>query len=241
MANKVGNKRVKVETEGRRREQLVCCPVIYGSLAFWMGRKADEHATHQWTLYVRGPHGEDLSYFLSKVEFHLHQSFPQPVRTLTEPPYEVTEKGWGEFEALIKLFFRDEDEAPIEMKHPIKLYPPGNQQLDMKTPVVHEFYDEVVFTEPREEFFQHMLLHQHDEAPEHPLQHHFPVYSDVDDIERITEAREILRQQTLGLKERITRLDGEIEAYRNQLNTVAAKASASASSSAASAAAAAST
>ena len=148
----------------------------------------------------------------------------------------------GEFEALIKLFFRDEDEAPIEMKHPIKLYLPGNQQLDMKTPVVHEFYDEVVFTEPREEFFQHMLLHQHDEAPEHLLQHHFPRVLGrgrhrADHRGQGDPPPADARPQGADHSP----LDGEIEAYRNQLNTVAAKASASASSSAASAAAAAST
>ena len=43
----------------RVKDAAVCCPLVYGSLAFWLGRKADEFHTHKWTLFVRGPHGEE--------------------------------------------------------------------------------------------------------------------------------------------------------------------------------------
>lgn len=33
-----------------------------------------------------------------QVTFQLHQSFKNPVREVFEPPYEVTEAGWGEFD-----------------------------------------------------------------------------------------------------------------------------------------------
>ena len=35
----------------------VHCPIAYGSIAFWLGKKAEETQTHRWTLFVRGPHG----------------------------------------------------------------------------------------------------------------------------------------------------------------------------------------
>jgi hypothetical protein len=44
------------------------------------------------------------------------------------PPFEVTESGWGEFEASIRIYFRDPAEQPIDLFHLIKLYPPGLQQ-----------------------------------------------------------------------------------------------------------------
>lgn len=31
------------------------------------GVQATEYCSHKWTLYVRGPNGEDLSHFLKKV------------------------------------------------------------------------------------------------------------------------------------------------------------------------------
>jgi len=88
----------------------VCVPIAYGSIALYLGSNADEYATHEWTLYVRGPNDEDLSAAVAKVVFSLHPSFPQPVRELTAPPFEVTEKGWGEFEASIRIVWRDPEE-----------------------------------------------------------------------------------------------------------------------------------
>jgi hypothetical protein len=58
----------------------VACPIVFGSIAFWMGKKAAEHATHRWSLFVRGPNDEDLSSFVSKVIFSLHPSFAVPLR-----------------------------------------------------------------------------------------------------------------------------------------------------------------
>lgn len=71
---------------------------------------------------------EDLSPFVSKVSFSLHSSFADPIREVTEPPFEITETGWGEFEAGIKIFFHDPEEQPIEVFHLIQLYPPVSQQ-----------------------------------------------------------------------------------------------------------------
>lgn len=32
---------------------------------------------------------------------------------VTNPPYEITETGWGEFEIIIKIFFIDPNERPV--------------------------------------------------------------------------------------------------------------------------------
>ena len=39
-------------------------------------------------------------------------------------PFEVTEFGWGEFEAGIRIIFKDKSEQPIDIAHHLKLYPP---------------------------------------------------------------------------------------------------------------------
>ena len=36
--------------------------------------------THDWTLFVRGYRGADISIIVEKVVFYLHESFPKPVR-----------------------------------------------------------------------------------------------------------------------------------------------------------------
>ena len=55
-------------------------PIIYGTVASWLGKKADEKKTHQWICYVRGLNNEDLSYLIEKVIFVLHSSFDNPNR-----------------------------------------------------------------------------------------------------------------------------------------------------------------
>jgi len=45
--------------------------------------------------------------------FKLHESYSDALRTVTKPPYEVTETGWGEFEIIIKIYFVDASERPV--------------------------------------------------------------------------------------------------------------------------------
>jgi YEATS domain-containing protein 4 len=94
----------------RLERTTACLPIVHGSVAYYLGKKAGDFQTHQWTLYLRGPNDEDLSPCIKKVVFQLHASFAQPIRELTEPPYEVTEKGWGEFEAQIRIIWKDPTE-----------------------------------------------------------------------------------------------------------------------------------
>ena len=94
----------------RLSNTTACLPLVHGSVAWYLGKKADEFQTHRWTLYLRGANNEDLSACISKVVFHLHASFQQPTREFTEPPYEVTERGWGEFEAQIRIYWKDPSE-----------------------------------------------------------------------------------------------------------------------------------
>lgn len=101
----------------RLTKTTTCLPIVYGSVAFFLGKKADEFNTHQWTLYIRGPNNEDLSGVISKVVFQLHASFSQPIREVHSPPFEVTERGWGEFEAQIRVIWKESSEKPTLVSH----------------------------------------------------------------------------------------------------------------------------
>ena len=58
-------------------------------------------------------HNEDLSIFIKKVHFKLHDSYGNCNRTVSKMPYEVSETGWGEFEIVIKIYFQDPNERPV--------------------------------------------------------------------------------------------------------------------------------
>lgn len=67
---------------------------------------------------------DDISHFIRRVQFKLHDSFPQPVRTFDRPPYQVSETGWGEFEIQIKIWWAAESgEKPLQTFHYLKLHP----------------------------------------------------------------------------------------------------------------------
>lgn len=74
-----------MDTKRKREDSVTCvvCPIVYGSLAYFLGKKSEE-ATHKWTLFVRGPNDEDLSTFVAQVCFSLHPSFPEPLRSMNK-------------------------------------------------------------------------------------------------------------------------------------------------------------
>ena len=116
-----------------------------------------EH-THQWTVWVRGLDNEDITYWLRKVQFKLHETYSQSLRTIESPEaFEVTETGWGEFEITIKLFFVPEaGEKTQSIYHTLKLHPYGpdaERIRENKEPVVSQAYEEVIFNEPVEPFY----------------------------------------------------------------------------------------
>lgn len=146
-------------------------PIVYGNVARSFGKKREEDGhTHQWNVYIKPFYNEDMSAYVKKVHFKLHESYANPNRILTKPPYEVTETGWGEFEVVIKLYFHDPTERPVTLYHILKLFQspivesadgvinPAVQlpHMDSKKGLVSESYEEMVFQEPTQ-LMQHCL------------------------------------------------------------------------------------
>ena len=57
-------------------------PIIWGSVSRPLTQKRPdlEAHTHEWVVYVKGLEDEDLSRFVRKVVFKLHDSFESPNR-----------------------------------------------------------------------------------------------------------------------------------------------------------------
>ncbi|KAI9297288.1 yeats-domain-containing protein, partial [Neoconidiobolus thromboides FSU 785] len=140
-------------------------PFVYGSQAIPLSAKekseAPENHTHRWTVFVRGVNGEDLSFMLRRVTFRLHDTYDNNNRSVEKYPFEVTETGWGEFEIVIKLLFTLAcNEKLITLYHNLRLYPLDDVSNTTwsRGKVVHSFhYDELVFNEPYEAFYQTYL------------------------------------------------------------------------------------
>lgn len=80
-------------------------------------------ATHKWMVYVRNIDDEpDLQSYIKSVCFFLHPSYaPNDIVTLSRPPFQLTQFGWGEFPVRVQLLFKNPAHKPIDIIHNLKL------------------------------------------------------------------------------------------------------------------------
>ncbi|GAV47406.1 hypothetical protein ZYGR_0H02480 [Zygosaccharomyces rouxii] len=201
-------------TSKRVKTLSVTRPIVYGNTAKKLGEikppNAPAEHTHIWTIFVRGPQNEDISYYIKKVVFKLHDTYPNATRTVEAPPFELTETGWGEFEINVKIHFVDEaNEKMLSFYHHLRLHPYHNvnpdspQQPDDEISSV--FYDEIVFNEPNEQFFKTLLSTPGNLLPSNK--------SDSCAFSKQLEQEEIDRIN-LGIKQ----VDSEIEELKAKVN-----------------------
>jgi YEATS domain-containing protein 4 len=170
-------------------------PIVIGTVAISLGKKATETETHKWTLYVRSADNTDLTDVVAKVVFHLHPTFHNPDRELAAPPYELTETGWGEFEVSADVHFVATAGAPpVELVHRLRLYSDADPTGASRKPVVSETYDEVVFTEPRLEFWDAVKQRARPPAATTAASAHFLTHSPDAEYKRIGAARQRVAQ-----------------------------------------------
>ncbi|CAK9224410.1 unnamed protein product [Sphagnum jensenii] len=211
-------------------------PIAYGTISFWLGKKAEEFKSHKWTVYVRGANNEDLGVVIKRVVFQLHPSFSNPTRTVEGPPFELSEAGWGEFEIGITIFFQsDVAEKPLELFHHLKLYPEDESgPQTTKKPVVVESYDEIVFSEPSEALYARISNHpavvlsglpsipapsaagvddsserKKGDTKEHPLGQWFLKHSEIEELSILTAARQQVHAQIAKLKRELSAHESE--------------------------------
>ncbi|XP_010467598.1 PREDICTED: transcription initiation factor TFIID subunit 14-like isoform X2 [Camelina sativa] len=214
----------------RIRDVEVYLPIVCGSVAFFLGKRATEYRTHKWTVYVRGATNEDLGVVIKRVIFHLHPSFKNPTRVVDSPPFALTECGWGEFKIDITVFLHtDVCEKKLDLSHVLKLNPEneyGSVPKSIKIPVVAESYNEIVFPDPFESFltrvYNHPAVHisnlpdgfnlrptgvadtyhqlRNGDTKDHPLSQWFWTFSEADELFQLTAARQKLQFPLLKLK-----------------------------------------
>ncbi|ETN39732.1 uncharacterized protein HMPREF1541_05958 [Cyphellophora europaea CBS 101466] len=138
-------------------------PFIYGTEAIPFDpanrpKDAPPDHTHKWKVFVRGINNEDISYWLRRVQFKLHDTYANSVRMIEGPPFEVEETGWGEFEIAIKFYFAPEsNEKPQQIWHALKLHPyQGDvEKQKLERAIVRSIcYEEVLFNEPLDVFYE---------------------------------------------------------------------------------------
>ncbi|KAK5664260.1 hypothetical protein OQA88_478 [Cercophora sp. LCS_1] len=144
-------------------------PFVYGTTARPFNEKTnpkppgipDDH-THSWTVFVKGIDDVDVTYWLRRVQFKLHESIPNHVRMVEGEkgkPFLINETGWGEFEITIKLYYVPESgEKPQTLYHHLRLHPYGRNDEEREAmrasgEVLSWTYEDQIFNEPYEAFY----------------------------------------------------------------------------------------
>jgi len=184
-------------------------PIVYGNLAIPLGKKAEEGKTHKWICYVRGAYNEDISYFVKKVIFLLHPSFNNPKRVVERFPFEIQECGWGEFEITIKVYFQDPIEKCLDLFHPLKLYPLPNDPP--KQVVVSENYEEIVFNQPREEFYKILTDHNPTTMPPKMTKYseYYTQFNEQIELKKVQDAQKKIKREIQAIKEKYEKMETE--------------------------------
>ncbi|KAL2906721.1 Transcription initiation factor TFIID subunit 14b [Bienertia sinuspersici] len=127
----------------------ISVPIVYGTIAFWLGRKATESQSHKWTVYVRGATNEDLSAVVKRVVFNFIPVSIILLELLILHPLSYLNVGGVNLRLPLHFTFIVMRLYPTEQSGP----------QSTKKPVVVESYDEIVFPDPSERFLARVQNH----------------------------------------------------------------------------------
>ncbi|KRY19317.1 YEATS domain-containing protein 4, partial [Trichinella patagoniensis] len=185
-------------------------PIVYGC-ASWSLPKSHlvNDRTHGWKLYVKPYFEENLQLFIRKISFTLHSSFAEPTRICSEPPYEVNETGWGEFKAVIKIYFKNSCERPVTIYQTVKLFSEKGVDYTIKKPLIDERYDEIVFRNPCANMYSGLM-----DAEESPkkIGHHAHDYE-----QKRKEILENIQKARQDVQKEVSLLEGIVRKYEDAL------------------------
>ncbi|XP_037643806.1 YEATS domain-containing protein 2 isoform X1 [Sebastes umbrosus] len=140
--------RVTYHTTGNEASRLYAKKtIVVGNVSRYIPpdtREENDQSTHKWMVYVRGSRREpSIDHFVKKVWFFLHPSYkPNDLVEVSESPFHLTRRGWGEFPVRIQIHFKDPRNKRIDIIHQLKLdrtYT-GLQTLGAETVVDVELY-----------------------------------------------------------------------------------------------------
>ncbi|XP_056600618.1 YEATS domain-containing protein 2 [Triplophysa dalaica] len=100
--------------------------IVMGNVSKYIApdkREENDQSTHKWMVYVRGSRREpSIDHFVKKVWFFLHPSYkPNDLVEVSEPPFHLTRRGWGEFPVRVQIHFKDQRNKRIDIIHHLKL------------------------------------------------------------------------------------------------------------------------
>ena len=203
----------------RMKNVTIVKPIVYGNTARYFGKKREEDGhTHAWSFYIKPYENEDPSTYIQRVQIKLHDSYPNSNRIINKPPYEVHETGWGEFEVTVKIYFADPNEKPLTIFHLLKLFSTDTDVIEGKKKLVNEYYDEIIFHEPSQFFYQLLNVNK---LLTNTIYKHDTDFKELESqtSDKITVAKGKIRNEIRELKDRIKLTQEKIQLLKDKVDT----------------------
>ncbi len=175
-----------------------------------------------WTIYIKA--SEEILGDIRCVEYHLHPTFPNPIRTVCETknplyPFGHSTNGWGFFQITVKI--RYEKGAPVELKHMLKF---ESQEVEEPLSIVtkndanligEDFWDWTVYIRAQKDVLDQILLVEYTLHPDF-----------LDNVQEVFEPKNSFRAFPLSgvssgifrIKIRVFLKNGQVQYLTHDLN-----------------------
>uniref|UniRef100_T1IVR4 YEATS domain-containing protein n=1 Tax=Strigamia maritima TaxID=126957 RepID=T1IVR4_STRMM len=115
----------KLADAGRGSRFKVAKKIIVGNTSKYISeakREPNDHLQYKWMVYLRTPEEEDpIDSFVKKVTFVLHHSYESNrVVEVSEAPFRIIRRGWGEFSIQVQIDFHDSRNKSKIIVHDLK-------------------------------------------------------------------------------------------------------------------------
>ena len=179
---------------------------MYGNTAEKLAEPVNG-CTHSWKLYVKPYYEEVMSAYVRNVQFTLDKSYNSPTRVIFKEPYEISELGYAEFEASIKIHFVGKFEKTVSLVHKVNLFK-SDENIEINNLIVKECYDEIVFPSP----FKPMRYRLNRSVSNKPAGHFVNFEQESQHlVERLKLAQSKAKEEIATTKENCKKLQAKIE------------------------------
>ncbi|CAL6015707.1 YEATS_family protein [Hexamita inflata] len=131
--------------------KIVSKGVMYGFVRQNLQESADSENWNAWSIFVQSSQNQEMSDYVDRVTFILHESFSDNKRTVFNPPYETTILGLQECYAYIFIYFKDASVQPQFLQVKIEFTQNQAYQKGVK-------YDNLIFVRPNIEFYKKLSI-----------------------------------------------------------------------------------
>lgn len=110
-------------TSTRGRNQLKHTLIVGNTSQYVYKEDSASNITHKWMCYLLAKSKVPIERLVQKVIFCLDSSYqPNDMIEVTSSPFQITRRGYGEFQIKLIIFFRDEVQLkPIQIYHRLRL------------------------------------------------------------------------------------------------------------------------